>query len=127
MGGICTVQKSVPVIVRGEDIVLDVFLTKDNSNQPFDLTLATQIVAVLPNQEGSSPLFLEKTLTGGGIVVVSGPGGNFQILATAAQTKILAVNEATSLDVRLTIGGKLTIVVIQNAINIVDPAYPAAP
>lgn len=127
MGGICSVQKTVPVIVRGEDVVLDVYLTQDNSNQPFDLTLASQIMAVLPNQEGNSPAFLEKTLTGGGITLVSGPGGHFQVTATAAESKVLAVNEATSLDIRITIAGKLTIVVIQNAINIVDPAYPAAP
>lgn len=123
MGGLCS-QETVPVIVTGEDFALDVFMTKDSTNQPFDLSGATEIIAVLPNNDGS---FLEKKLTTGGIVLVSGPGGNFTILGTPVESKLLKPNNATSLDIRITIGGKLTIVVIENAINVIPPAYPDAP
>lgn len=123
MGGNCTQGKNMPVLVTGEDFAIDVYLTQDGTNQPFDLSAASQITAILPNADGS---FLTKTLGGGGIILVSGAGGHFQVVGNTTDSGGLAPNQATALEIQFVIGGKLTIVNINNAINVVPPAYPGA-
>ena len=121
------IQQSNPIstIVTGEDCVLNVYLKQGDNGQPFDLSSVSEIVAILPNADDTT--FLECKLSTSSIILVSGPGGFFQVIITAAQSALLLTGPTIALDVRFTIAAKLTKVVIQNAVAIISPAYPTAP
>ena len=120
-----------PVIVQGEDKVLDIVLRKQLPNgslgDPVDLTAATEIEAILLNTDGT---FLEKKLTTSGITLISGPGGHFQISISAAQSALLAASVSpaySDIEVHFVIASKTTISIITNAVNIIPRRYPTAP
>ena len=117
----------IPVIYQGADKTLDIFLTSQTSGDPVDITAATEIEAIFLNTDGT---FLEKKLTTAGIAIISGPGGHFQIYLAAADTALLAVSASggySDVEIHLVIGGKTTIVVLSNAVNILARRYPTAP
>jgi len=119
----CTPQ--VPTVVKGADQTLDVQLKTQSGF--VDLTSASEIKAVLLNADGS---FLEKKLSTGGIVLVSGPSGHFQIQLAASETLLLAESVApaySDIQVNFVIAMKTTIVNLIGVVSIVASRYPTAP
>lgn len=118
-------ESPLPTVVLGEDKTLDVKLKNKITRDPIDLTAATEIVAILPNADSTT--FLEKKLSTAGVVLINGPTGHFQIIISASESSLLSIGSSVYIDIRFTIGGKLTKVVIKDAITIISPAYPTAP
>lgn len=120
----CDEKRFVPTIVLGEDKPIVVRLVDAVTKNPVDLTSATEITAELLKDDGTG---LTLTKTAGQIVLNSGPGGNFTITISAAQTALLAPSPATgysSIQVSYTIAGKLTIVQLLNCVQIVPSLFP---
>lgn len=118
----------IPTVVLGEDAILDVKLKSKVTGDPFDLTAATEIKAILLN--ANNTYLEEKLSTGGGITLISGPGGHFQINLAAADTTLLAPSVPPALsdiEVQITIAGKLKIVLLNGAVNFIQRRFPAAP
>ncbi len=121
-----------PTIIAGQDKTLTAQLINimNGVRTLFDLTSATEIEAIFLNADGS---FLEKKLSLSQITVTNAPSGIFQINLLAADTALLALTNLTppivypSIEVHVTIGGKLTIINMMNCINIVQRLFPSAP
>lgn len=120
--------KPIPTIIQGEDAVLDVkFLNARPPKDPIDLTAATEIKAIMVNTDGS---YLEKKMTDGGIVLVSGPGGHFQIVIDSADSTLLAVSPSgfrSDIEVHYTIATKEKIVILSQEVLIKARRFPSAP
>ena len=123
----------IPQIIAGADAVLDVKLINQQTGDPLDLSAATEIEAILLNADNS---FLELKLSLSQIVLISGPGGHFQIIIPAASSALLALSPVPSpsvpasnsdMEIHLTIGGKLTIINLIGVVTIVARRFPAAP
>ena len=123
----CSKEPCVPTVIMGEDKTLDVKLTSDTTGDPLDLTGASEIEAILLNADAT---YLEKKLTTSGIVLVSGPGGHFQILLAASESALLQASPTGSysdIEVHLTIASKLSIGILSGSVNIIPRRYPSAP
>ena len=125
----CLDQKSIPIplIVQGEDKDLAIKLTDKVAKQPFDISAATEIVAIFLNTDNT---FLEKKLSTSGIALINGALGQLKVILSAAETAALAlsVNGAYSdIELHVTIAGKVTILNLLNCVNIIARRYPAAP
>lgn len=118
---------SIPTVIAGEDKFLDIRLINQTSKNPVDLSAASEIEAILLNADNT---YLEKKLSTGGITLISGPGGNFQINLAASETALLALSpsdSASDIEIHFTIGGKLSIVILTASVNILSRRYPSAP
>lgn len=127
----CNTPCNPPVIVRGQDKILDVFLRSQKTRQPVDLTAATEIVAVLGNADGTAQ---EYKLSLSQVILVSGGGGHIQAVMPASGTALLALTTiaddgtlSTGVQVNYFIGGKKTIVNAPGTVMIEDPLFPTAP
>lgn len=123
-------SSNIPVIVQGEDKVLTVGLTKLSASTsingtPFDsLASATEVKVIMLNTDQS---YLVKLMSTGGVVVTSGLGGKFQIIIAAAQSALLALSPSglySDMEVHVTIGGKLTIVILTSVFQVIAPRFP---
>ena len=115
---------SVPVVIQGEDKTLGIRLKSSTSGDPYDLTAATEIEAVFLKTDNTC---LHKKLTTGGIVLVSGPGGYFQVLLTDTETPLLALSPVagySSIEIRVTIGGKVNYVQLVDSMQVVASLFP---
>jgi hypothetical protein len=120
-------EKTIPTVIMGSDKSLDIKLVSELSGDPFDMTAATEIMAILLNADGS---FLERKMTTSGIVLVSGPGGHFQIVLTAANTTLLQASPVdclSNIEIHIVIAGLTTIVLLKNSVKIIPRLYPTAP
>ena len=124
----------VPKVVRGEDKTLTVKLNDTSTGFPFDISAATEIVAILLNQIANT--YTEKKLSTSGVSILNGPGGALQIFITKIESALLALSTIetdpvngtySDIELRLTIGGKLTIVNLFGCLWVIDPRFPAAP
>lgn len=116
----------VPTVIIDEDKVLDIRLTSQKTKDPFDLTSATEIEAIFINADNT---YLIKKLTLAGIVLISGPGGHFQVILTSAETALLApsiVGGYSDIEIHITIAGKLTIVILSQSFLCIERRYPGA-
>lgn len=97
-------------IVQGEDRVLSLTFADDDGNR-FDLTTATEIVASFGQDDGTA---LTKQLTDivviqppsttpGGIVLVSGPGGQITVDLTSTDTASLKAVDRGDFEVVITL------------------------
>jgi hypothetical protein len=118
-------QVSKQTIIKGEDKKLNVRLVSADSGDPFDLTGATEIVAVLPATD--LPFYLEKKLSLSEIEVASAQGGRMYVKLLPADTNKLAVDDAASFEIRVTVAGVETRVQLLQALKIVDSLFPTAP
>ena len=117
----CQPQKRKQII-QGSDTRLTIRLVTEEG-EPMDLTGATEIKAILPNATGTTPARLEKTLSGGSIIALSSGGGKIQVDLTSTETRGLLIGVDLGLEVRVTIGGKVTIVQIPSAVDVIAPLY----
>jgi hypothetical protein len=123
-----------PVVYQGADKTLDFFLTKQSNGQPLDITGVTEIEAIFLNTDGT---FLELKLSLSEVTLVSAPGGHFQVQISAADSQLLALSPMpvppsylpcfSDVEVHLTIGGKISIVVLTGSIQVLARRYPTAP
>ena len=92
-------------------------LKKDNlSYDPLDLTGVAEITACFQKTDGTELMI---SLTGGGITILGNPIlGKIAIALTAAQTALLAVVEASTLELALTYSGDPFKVQIPNAYSV---------
>lgn len=114
-----------PQIYTGEDKNLTVRLWSKSNKLPFDLTSASEIIAAFINADGT---ILQLSMTSGAITLLSAPGGAMQIALTAAQTTLLAVasgNGYQGFQIKITIGGRITIKELPNSIQVVAPLFTA--
>lgn len=127
-------QLPVPVIVQGEDKVLTIKLVSSSTGDPFDLTAASAITALLLNADST---VLELTLTSG-VTIVNPSAGKIQVYITAAQSLLLALNPVITnppfppapggyqnLELRITIGGEITIVQLPQSVSVVAKLFPS--
>lgn len=117
----------IPTVVAGEDKTLDVKIKSCITGDPIDLSSATEITAIFLNADGT---FLECKLSLSAIVLVSGQGGHFQIILSAANSALLAQSvppKYSDIEVQFVIASKKSIVILSNAVNIVPRRYPQAP
>ena len=118
---------AVPVIIQGQDKVLQVVLKSQQSGNPVDITSASEIEAIFLNTDGT---YTEKKLSTGGISVISGPGGNFQIALSPSDTQAMAVSTGgafSDIEIHVTIASKVSIVILTGAVNILARRFPTAP
>jgi hypothetical protein len=114
-----------PTIIIGEDKTLTVRLTDASTKLPFDISAASEIIAIFSKNDATT---LEKKLSTGGISILSGPGGALQILLSAADTSSLMPSPAgglSSVEIRITIAGKLTIILLENSISVISRLFPS--
>lgn len=119
-------RPKVATVILGEDQPVSVTLVDSTTKLPFDLSSATEIIALFQNLDLS---ILQKKKSTGGIVLLSGPGGAFQILLTAAETALLApspTNGYSDLEVKVTIAGKLTIIQLPQSLKVLPRIFPSA-
>lgn len=112
------ISKNPPVIIQGEDDTLDVRLISEKTNDPFDVTGATEIEAKFQNFDGTVKVF---KLSLSEISIVSGVGGHIRIILDASSTVLLkpsASNGLSSFELYVTILGKITIIQFVNQIKI---------
>ena len=99
-----------PEVISGEDKVLTIQLKDYKAHEFYDLSGATEIIALFKNADSST---LQKKLTTAGIVMINALAGKFQIMLTAAETSLLAitpVGEYSDIELKVTVASKLTIV-----------------
>jgi hypothetical protein len=114
---------SAPLVYLGEDSTLSVRLVNKTTKDPFDLSVASEIEAILPNEDGT---LLVKKLSTSGIVIISASGGHLQVVLSASETSLLAasINGGYSdIEIDLTISGKKKFVTIKNAVQILPKRY----
>lgn len=112
-------------VVQGQDLSLNVRLVTADPGDPFDLTSASEIVAVFASTQ--APLYIEKKLSMSQITIASAAGGRFLVLLSPADTNLFPINAQASFEVRVTIAGKITTIQFLNALNVVASLFPTAP
>ena len=108
-------------IYLGEDKTLNFRLTDDKTKNPFDLTSATEVIAIFPVSSGL-PIQKKKSLNE--LVVVSAVGGRFDVALSSADTARLELGAVVAVEIRITIATLLTIVQIPQALNVVPSLFP---
>jgi hypothetical protein len=121
-------QPEVITIVAGQDKIFYLDLYYADTHEPFDLTSATQIEARLPVAGGG---YVSEWLNTGNtnIAVVGAPGaGKISITVPAADSATLNApgnpELLQDLQVNVTVGGKLSIFLAANTLNIQPQPYP---
>lgn len=117
-------KSSVPTIIMGEDKILTVQLQDQKTKEFIDISGATEIIALFMKSDNTA---LQKKLSLSQIVVISGLAGKFQIILTSVDTASLMQTPAdsySSIEIRLTIASKLTIVKLENTILVAPKLFP---
>ena len=74
------------MIDQGETVILDFTWRTKVSRTPIDITGADILLQIRKTPGETSPVLFEASTGNGGIVIVSGAGGNFVVTITSAQT-----------------------------------------
>jgi hypothetical protein len=119
-----TLVKKTPVINAGEDKIVTAELSavdpcSDCSGPPFNITGATEIVALFPS--GTTPI--QKKLSLSEITIINAGGGMVAITLTAADTLLLDVG-LIDVEIRVTIAGKTSIAQISQQITVNASMFP---
>lgn len=85
-------------ITKGGSKLINVFMIRESTNEPLDLTTATQIEAIFRKSDRT---LLTLNLTSG-ITRVNDVGGKFRVTLTPAQTLELEENERQDWEVAVT-------------------------
>ena len=112
-------------VIQGENKSLNVRLVNADDNDPYDLTLATEIIAVFPST--AAPLYVEKKLSLSQVVLTNAGAGKMMINLTPADTNLLPIGTAVSFEVRVTSGGSITSIQLLGVLNVVASLFPTAP
>jgi hypothetical protein len=115
---------AVPTVIIGEDKSLTIKLVESKTQDPFDLTSATEIVACFLNADGT---VLQKALSTSGVVIISGVAGKIQVILSKTETLLLTpspLGGLSDIELRITIGGKLNIVQLPGVISVVKKLFP---
>ena len=119
-------ENGKPIIYKGEDGTVSVRLVSKGSKDPFDVSVCSEIEAILPKEDGT---FLVKKLSTNGVSILSAAGGHILVILDAADTTLLAASlngGYTDMEVDLTISGKKKFVNIKDAVQIIPKPYPAS-
>lgn len=109
-------------IVKGEDRILNIHLTEEDSGADYNLTGATEITVKFKNADLS---VLTRTYTAsGGVTIVSDVAGKIQVSLTDAQTSLLYIGEA-SIYVTVEFGSTKRIITkgLENSIEVLDTPF----
>lgn len=118
-------EQAPPRLVRGEDKVLNVRLNDNKTGNPFDISAATEIKAILLKETG----YLIKLLSTAGITITNGPGGRLAIMVPKAEGATLALSGPgllSDIEIHVTIAGKVTYALLDDVFEVVDPFFPDA-
>jgi hypothetical protein len=111
-------------IIQGGDKLLQIKLWDVANKKPYDLTSATEVVAILPIT--ASPTYLEKRLSLSQVTVDSAVLGEATIILGPSDTSSLTPGANISFEVRITIAGKVQPVQFLQALNVVPSLFPTA-
>lgn len=109
-------------IVQGEDRVLNLHLTEEDSGADYNLTGATEITVKFKNADLS---VLTRTYTAsGGVTIVSAVAGKIEIALTDTQTALLYVGEG-SIYCTVEFGSTKRIITegLENSIEVVETPF----
>jgi len=117
----------VPEVVQGEDKSLDISLTDAVTGDPFNLTAATEIDCLFLKTDDTC---IHKKLTLSEVVITNAPFGRFRILLLIADTALMKLSDLengvySDIEIRITVAGKLTIVLLKGVISVVPKLFPA--
>jgi len=116
----------LPDINQGESKELDVTLHNDQTKDPLDLTLATEITCLFTQQNGA---FITKKKTEGvlEVEVVSATLGKFKVKLLKADTKLLKIDLRQTLFVVVDFGAnpedKREIIDIPDSYNVIESKF----
>jgi hypothetical protein len=108
-------------IIQGEDKILIVDLINGTTNEPFDLTGATEILCHFGG--ANPPLCVDETLSGGNVTIISPLLGKIQISLPAADTDNLATGTDLGFEVQITINGKVSIAQLLASIDVIAQLF----
>lgn len=111
-------------IVQGQDKVFYVDLFYKDTQEPFDLTGVSEIVASFPATISGTTVEEKYTLSGVAVVGAAG-GGKISVTCPAADTAKIRQNTAQlqDLQINVTVSSKLSIFILQAVLNIMPPSY----
>lgn len=104
-------------IIQGGYKQFVVRLRDQSSDDPIDLTSATEITVCLKNADETD---LELTLTDLEISLVSGPLGKFLVTVTSAQSALLKVLDNASMQVSYTLSGNTRRTIVERAYSVLE-------
>ena len=133
-------ESNIPVLVAGEDITLNLEFFNATKGLPpdqryIDITAATEIKVILLSNAAPGPGFIEETLTGEEVTITNGPFGKAQVIIPASDSIQLALSPldpntgaptVSDIEVRLTIGGKMSRFNLIGVVQIIPSRYPSA-
>lgn len=108
-------------IIRGTDREFVFKLLTKETNDPFDLTGASQIKVFFPKEDGS---VLEKTMIpSGSVSIINAAHGKVRVMLDEIETASLNVGEAQSFEVEIQIGSITSIVQFFESLNVIDRVF----
>jgi hypothetical protein len=106
------------IVYRGEDKTL-LLKFKDSNEDPYDLTGATEITVRFRKEDDS---VLSKTLTGGGVVVISAEAGTAEVSLSDTETALLKTGERQSVTAYVDVSAIRRIADFPESLTIRDPS-----
>lgn len=114
----CNDQNETATIVQGEDKTLYLRVVDKLTQDPLDLTNASQITARFKNADAS---VLSVNLSSG-VAIVAATSGKISVSLTLAQTALLLARENQSFEIEITMGtgsvAKLSVVQFIHALSV---------
>lgn len=108
-------------IIKGSDREFGIFITIEETGEPFDLTGASEIRAIFLKSDDVSTLV--KTMTGGGITVVAACAGKIKVLLDETDTAALKTGELQGFEVEVQIGVITSIIQFSESLTIIDRMF----
>lgn len=108
------------IIYKGQDIVIKARVREKVSQEPIDLTGATEIKVIFPKFDGTG---FEKTLTGGAVAITSALAGKIEITLDEIDTADLKEGVGLIVEVEVQKGADTKITQKQKAITVVKRQY----
>jgi hypothetical protein len=102
-------------VIQGEDKSLVVHLVDAETEEPVDLTSATEIKARFRKADGT---VLQKLLSTAGVAVVSIAGAKIEITLTEADTALLLLGSKQDFEVESQVGTTTTIVKFPRSLTV---------
>lgn len=121
LDGNCQTDSCKQTLYQSADTTLN-FELKTCQGKAYNILAASEIWALFPNATGG-PLI--KKLSLAEITITNGGAGMFSTNITAAEAALLATG-LIDIEVRVTIGGKVTVAEILQALTVVPSLFPSA-
>jgi type VI protein secretion system component VasA len=116
----CETDKRAKVYT-GSDKTLNFRLTDKVTKNPLDLTSATEIEVLFPVSDGGLPV--SKKLTLSQVTITLAVAGKFSVALSAVDTARLEIGAAISIEVKVTIATKVSIIQIDDALNVIKSMF----